>query len=176
MLTDRLHLVPATIALCDAEARGGVAVARALGAAVPESWPPPVFEPDDVDRVRRQLIADPTNGRWTLHYVLRRAASGAGPPALVGVAGYVGPPTRDGVVEIGYAIAVEFQRQGYATEAVRALLSNAFVDARVVVVVATTYAALRPSIRVLEKTGFIEVSRAADTGLMRFECRTVTIG
>lgn len=59
--------------------------------------------------------------------------------------------------------------------AVRALLDNAFADPQVLVVVATTYAAPRPSIRVLQKTGFIEVSHAADTGLMRFECRTVSV-
>lgn len=175
MVTNRLHLVPATIALCDAEAQGAAAVARILGAVIPESWPPPVFERDDIDRVRRQLISDPKTGRWTLHYVLRRAASGICPPTLVGIAGFVGPPTADGVVEIGYAIAAEYQRQGYATEAVRALLDSAFADPHVLVVVATTYAAPRPSIRVLQKTGFIEVSHAADTGLMRFECRTVSV-
>ena len=130
-----------------------------------------MFESDDVERVRRQLLADPNTGRWTLHYVLRRVASDSGGPELVGVAGYAGPPTPDGVVEIGYAIAVEYQRQGFATEAVRALLDGAFADPHVLIVVATTYATLRPSIRVLEKTGFIEVSHASETGLKRFERR-----
>jgi ribosomal-protein-alanine N-acetyltransferase len=171
MVTDRLHWVPATVALCAAAAHGCAAVGRALGAVVPESWPPPVFESDDVERVRLQLLADPNTGRWTLHYVLRRAVSDTGSPELVGVAGYAGPPTPDGVVEIGYAIAVEYQRQGFATEVVRALLDGAFADPHVLVVVATTYATLRPSIRVLEKTGFIEVSHASETGLMRFERR-----
>jgi len=172
-VTGRLQLIPATVALCDAEAEGLAAVGRMLGATVPESWPPPVFEPDDVDRVRRQLIASPTTARWTLHYLVRRVVSGADRPALVGIAGYAGPPTTDGVVEIGYAIAAEYQRQGYATEAVDLLLTRAFADPHVRIVVATTYADLRPSIRVLEKTGFIEVSHAVETGLMRFERRPV---
>lgn len=50
MVTERLQLVPATIALCDAEVRGAAFVARTLGATVPESWPPPVFEPSRADR------------------------------------------------------------------------------------------------------------------------------
>jgi len=171
MVTERLRLVPATIALCDAEVRGTTFVARTLGATAPESWPPPVFEPDDVARVRQQLVADPTAGRWTLYYVLRHPESGTALPALIGIAGYVAPPTRDGLVEIGYAIVPQHQRQGFATEAVDALLDHAFADANVRVVVATTYAALHSSIRVLHKTGFIETSYTPATGLMRFEHR-----
>lgn len=169
MITERLILIPATIALCDAERRGAAGVGQALGASVPASWPPPVFEPDDVARVRRQLVEAPAAGRWTLHYVLRRVESDGDLPALIGVAGYVAPPTREGAVEIGYAIVEEFQRVGFATEAVQALLIDAFADAGVRVVVATTYASLYPSIRVLEKSGFIETSHEPRTGLMRFE-------
>lgn len=169
MLTNRLELVPTTVALCDAESRGAAALATTLGAKVPRSWPPPVFEAEDVDRIRGRLIADPMAADWTLHYVLRRAGSGVGRPALIGVAGYDGPPNADGVVEIGYAIAEEYQRQGYATEAVMALLGHAFADPRVRVVAATTYTTLRASIGVLEKTGFTQVSRDAESGVVRFE-------
>jgi ribosomal-protein-alanine N-acetyltransferase len=175
MITERLTLIPATVALCDAEGRSAAAVGQALGARVPASWPPPVFEPDDVARVRRQLVADPAAGRWTLHYVLRRAESEGDLPALIGIAGYVAPPTRNGAVEIGYAIVEEFQRVGFATEAVQALLTDAFADSGVRVVVATTYASLHPSIRVLEKSGFIETSHVPGTGLMRFERQRSTL-
>ena len=171
IVSERLALVPASVALCDAEDRGAADLGQELGAVVPSTWPPPVFEPDDVARVRRQLIADPTTDRWTPHYVLRLPASAGELPALVGVAGWVAPPTGDGVVEIGYAIVPEFQRAGLATEAVRMLLGNAFADRRVRVVVATTYASLHPSIRVLQKSGFVEALHERETGLMRFECR-----
>ena len=168
MTTERLTLIPATVALCDAEQRGATAVAQALGATVPASWPPAVFEPDDVARVRRQLVTDPAAGHWTLYYLLRQAESGGELPALIGIAGYLAPPTPDGAVEIGYAIGEESQRMGFATEAVQALLADAFA-AGVRVVVATTYASLHPSIRVLEKSGFVEASRVPGTGLIRFE-------
>lgn len=171
MLTDRLELVPATVALCDAEALGPSAVADALGSDIPTSWPPPVFEPDDVARVRQQLIADAGSASWTLHYVLRRQTVSAKRPILVGVAGYGGPPDTDGLVEIGYAILSDHQCRGYATEAVGALVSHAFADASIRGVVATTYHTLQASIRVLEKAGFAEVSRDQQTGLMRFERR-----
>jgi RimJ/RimL family protein N-acetyltransferase len=103
------------------------------------------------------LTAAPSATPWTLYHILRRLVTDAGRPALIGIAGYVNPPTFDGVVEIGYAIAAEHHRRGYATEAVAALLAHAFAASGVRVVVATTYATLLPSIRVLQKTGFVEV-------------------
>jgi ribosomal-protein-alanine N-acetyltransferase len=171
MITERLELVPATADLCEAEAQGPEVVGRALRARVPASWPPSVFEPDDVERLRRQLERDPASRTWTLYYLLLRAAALVEPRQLLGIAGYIGPPSAEGVVEIGYAIAAEYQRQGYATKAVRALVTRAFADAEVVVVAATTYAALEPSIGVLRKTGFALVGQDPASGLLRFEHR-----
>ncbi len=153
MRARRLDLVPATVELSEAEARGRDAVAACLDAEVPASWPPPVFEPDDVARIRRQLEADDGAGEWLLHYVLLRAVGSDQQPALVGVAGYTAPPTAEGEVEIGYAIAAEYQRFGYATEAVESLLARAFEDPQILVVTAKTFPTLQPSIGVLRKTG-----------------------
>lgn len=174
LTTTRLQLVPATLELCRAELDGRNEVARVLHARIPPSWPPPVFEPDDLDRLRRSLEAEPETGGWTLHYVLVKEKLGR--RVLVGVAGYVGPPSAEGAVEIGYAIAEEHQRRGYATEAVEALVVNAFDDARVDLVAATTYATLTPSIGVLTKAGFSQVGTDAETGLVRFERRRAPLG
>lgn len=171
MIADRLELIPATAALCEAEARGPSEVGRALGARVPKSWPPPVFEPDDVERVHRQLERAPAGQSWTLYYLILREAVPSGVHELVGIAGYIGPPSAAGAVEIGYAIATEHQRRGYATEAVQALLKQAFDHAEVEVVTATTYATLEPSIGVLRKTGFTLVGQEPATGLLRYERR-----
>lgn len=169
IITERLRLIPATVELCDAEARGPAAVCRALRARVPGSWPPPVFEPDDVERIRRQLEADPAAEGWTLRYVLLRKSAGRAEHELIGVAGYAGPPTEEGIIEIGYAIATEYQRRGYATEAVKALVSLAFADSPVRVIRAHTYPALAPSIRVLEKAGFVRVGDELESGVIRYE-------
>lgn len=171
MVTERLQLIPATVALCQAETIGREAVGRALGAVVPPSWPPPVLEPDDVERVRQQLESDPRSRAWTLHYLLRASPVAEDSPVLVGVAGFGGPPSPEGAVQIGYAVAVEHQRRGYATEAVAALIARAFRDPEVRVVVATTFPTLTPSIGVLRNTGFVHVSDDPASGLMRFERR-----
>ena len=159
----------ATLELCEAEVAGPAAVARVLGVSVPDEWPPAVFEADDVERVRRQLTGELPIDGWILHYVLRRAPTHAAGSVLIGVAGYIGHPTSEGVVEIGYAILAEHQRHGYATEAVTALIDRALANPSVRVVVATTYDTLQPSIRVLQKTGFTETARDHASGLIRFE-------
>jgi len=168
METERLELIPATLEFCEAETRGRAALEACLEARVPASWPPPVFEPDDVARIRTQLEADPTIGSWTLHYVLARPGATAEGRSLVGVAGYTGPPTAEGRVEIGYAIVSEHQRRGYATEAVDALVKAAFRDPRVVLVSATTYPTLEPSIGVLTKNGFVRAGSEAADGTIRY--------
>jgi [ribosomal protein S5]-alanine N-acetyltransferase len=171
MITERLELVPLTVDLCEAEARGPEVVGRALRVRVPASWPPPVFEPDDLERLRRRLERDPASQAWTLYYLVRRTAVTAAPRELLGIAGYLGPPSDEGVVEIGYAIAEEHQRRGYATEAVRALMQRAFTDPTVARVAATTYASLEPSIGVLRKAGFALVGQDIASGIVRYEHR-----
>jgi [ribosomal protein S5]-alanine N-acetyltransferase len=170
MITKRLELIPATVDLCEAEVLGREAIAAALGVRVPDSWPPAVFEPDDVERIRRQLQHHPGALNWTLHYVVLRRESVPGRAReLLGVAGFAGAPSTAGVVEIGYAIAEEHQRCGYATEAVEALLAWAFEAPEVALVTATTYAALEPSIGVLRKAGFSQVGSDPRTGILRYE-------
>jgi RimJ/RimL family protein N-acetyltransferase len=171
MISGRLELIPATVDLCRAEARGQEALGQALRARVPPSWPPPVFEPNDVERIRQQLERDLGNQTWTLHYVVLRESVAGGQRELLGVAGYVGPPAADGAVEVGYAIAEEHQRRGYATEAVQALVAGAFEDPGVLLITATTYAELEPSIGVLRKAGFSHVGSDPATGLLRYERR-----
>jgi [ribosomal protein S5]-alanine N-acetyltransferase len=169
--TERLELVPTSVDLCDAETEGSAALTRVLGARVPASWPPPVFDDGDVARIRAQLTEDPTAAEWNLHYLVRAPGAGDEQRALVGVAGYGGPPDDKGIVEIGYAVSHEHHRHGYATEAVQRLVERAFDDPRVRVVVATTYASLEASIGVLRKTGFSQVDHDTATGLLRFERR-----
>jgi len=169
MVTNRLQLSAATLESCEAEATGPRALAAVLRARVPDAWPPPVFEADDVERVRDHLRAHPKLADWTLYYVLQRPAVDGQLANLIGIAGFIGPPTSDGVVEIGYAILPDYQRSGYATEAVTALVSRAFADPDVRRIDATTYETLLPSIRVLQKTGFVIVAGPDSTGLIRFE-------
>lgn len=118
MISERLELVPATIDLCRAETLGREALARALAVRVPDSWPPPVFEPDDVERIRLRLERDPSAQAWTLHYiVLRTEPVPGGPRDLLGVAGVRGLSfhrrhSRDRIRDRGGAPAAGIRHRG----------------------------------------------------------------
>jgi RimJ/RimL family protein N-acetyltransferase len=150
--TRRLNLVPASRAMLLADLSGPEDLGRELHAVVPPSWPPEHYDDQAVkwtlDRVR---AAPPgTESFWGYYFVWRDAPPGA---LLIGVGGFKGPP-EDGVVELGYSVVADQQRRGFATEAVHGMLGFAFAHPEVAEVTAQTLPHLRPSIGVLEKTGF----------------------
>jgi RimJ/RimL family protein N-acetyltransferase len=78
------------------------------------------------------------------------------------------------MVEIAYDVAPDQERNGYATEAARALVAYAFSIAQVALVRAHTLPASNASIRVLSKCGFQfvgEVNDPEDGLVRRFEMR-----
>ncbi len=77
---------------------------------------------------------------------------------VVGLCGFKGIPSQEGSVEIGYGVALERRRLGYATEAVRLLVSKAR-DLGVRVVIAETERKNVPSERVLVRNQFRAVGR-----------------
>ena len=81
---------------------------------------------------------------------------------VVGQAGFKGPPTAHGIVEIAYGIAPEHQGKGYATETAEALTVFAFESDRVRIVRAHTLPESNASPRVLTKCGFQNTGEATD--------------
>ena len=75
-----------------------------------------------------------------------------------------------GSAEIGYGILDEFRGQGYAAEAVKAMIVWAFQDPRVSVIEAETDPENKASQRVLEKCGFVPNGKTGEEG-PRFELR-----
>ena len=81
---------------------------------------------------------------------------------IIGDAGFKGPPSEDGFVEIAYGIAPDHQCCGFATEAARALTDFARQAAGVRVVRAHTMPDNMASSRVLAKCGFRFVGDVID--------------
>jgi len=81
---------------------------------------------------------------------------------VVGKSGFKGPPAADGVVEIAYGIAPDYQGKGYATEAAQALVIFAFSSGQVRVVRAHTLPESNASTRVLTKCGFRHMGEVMD--------------
>lgn len=146
--TVRLRLVAATRALVESELDDPLRLARNIGADLPQDWPPEHHNSTTL-QFTRTALDDPGAAGWWLHYLVLIDAPR---PALVGVAGYKGPPTN-GVAEVGYSVVPSRRRQGIATEACQALVEGAW-QRGASVVVAETHPHLEPSIRVLRKLGF----------------------
>ena len=167
IVTQRLQLVPATPELTQAALDGPPALAAALGAGVPFSWPPEFLDPASLEFTLNRLQEGPAQAGWWLHFVvLTHGASGR---LLIGSAGYKGPPDPEGQVEIGYGIVRDQQRRGYASEAAHGLVAHAFDDPRVHTVIAETLPELTGSIGVLAKCGFRLIGEGSEPGVIRFE-------
>jgi len=151
-----LSLVPATAADLTADR---TALSVSLGAVVPADWPPADLA-DALPVFLAWLTADPASAGWNLWYVV---AGGT----LVGSCGFLGRPSAEGEVEIGYGVLPAFRGRGYATAAAGALIGWAFAHPEVRRVTAQADPENRPSVRVLEKIGFVP-DGAGDEECVRF--------
>jgi RimJ/RimL family protein N-acetyltransferase len=82
-------------------------------------------------------------------YQLVRSADGM----VIGDIGFHGPPNQGGSVTVGYGLAPAARGQGYATEALRAVVAWALAQPEVASVEADTTHANLPSQRVMERAG-----------------------
>jgi len=164
--TERLELVPATPELTRAALDGPDALGAGLRATVPPTWPPEYLDAPALDFTLDRLDEGPEQAGWWLYFVVLDAGEGR---AVIGSAGYKGPPALDGTVEVGYGIVSDHQRRGYASEATRALLARAFAVPSVKRAIAETLPELTPSIGVLRKCGFRLIGDGSEPGVIRFE-------
>jgi RimJ/RimL family protein N-acetyltransferase len=175
LLTRSLRLVAADRCLLDADLRGrtngrpGPSLAELLDAETAASWPPELFEADDIERMRVDADRPEATGWGGWYMVSRLPKSGGERGLLAGIIGFGGPPDDRGNVMIGYSVVPEARRRGFASEATRALVDWAFQDARTKQVSAETFPELTPSIRVLERCGFRRSEETPETdGALRF--------
>jgi len=168
IVTERLDLVPATTGSVRAALDGAVALSGALKARVPDTWPPEYVDDAALQFTIARLEEDPSAAGWWMYFMVLRGAPPAG-RVLIGTGGFSGPPSPDGTVEVGYGIVNEYQRRGYATEAVGGMLAHAFAFPAVSRVMAETLPALEPSIGVLKKCGFSFIGDGSGPGIIRFE-------
>jgi ribosomal-protein-alanine N-acetyltransferase len=109
---------------------------------------------DWLAKLHSATVADP----WLHGFSIIQRDSGE----TVGTAGFKGPPSADGTVEIAYGIEPDYQGNGYATEAAQALVNYAFTNGPVSIVVAHTLPQLNASGGVLTKCGFQRVGEVVD--------------
>jgi len=167
LTTERLELVAGDAELGRAELAGTEILAARLGARVPPEWPPPLNDDASTTWFAEYAEANPDAVGWVLWYFLLRESNGD--LLAIGNGGFKGKPDPSGCVEVGYSVLEAHQRRGYAPEAVRALIDWAFGQREVERIRAHTLPDLEPSIRVLEKCGFVELGAGAEEGTVLFE-------
>ncbi|WP_078840798.1 GNAT family N-acetyltransferase [Streptomyces antioxidans] len=104
-----------------------------------------------------QMAADPGRAGW-----MARQAVVGDKGLVVGHAGFHGPPDEFGTVEIGYSIAPDFRRQGYARSALSELLRRAAAEPAVTTVRATISPDNVASLATISGFGFVEVGEHWD--------------
>ena len=159
-----MTLVAATSDLMAADLAGREAFSDAIGADVPENWPPQLYESTAMRAALAQL-QDPAEQGWSVWYLLSRKPEA---PQVMGICGFKGMPDEAGSVEIGYSVLSQFRVLGYATEAVARLIVWAFSHQNVAEVTAETLPHLQQSIRVMEKNGLSFAGPGSEHGVVKY--------
>ena len=160
IVSKRLWLIPASPDSMRAELKSPRTLARYLDVRMPKAWPPPLND-EASQRWMLDYLEKHPHSRYGMYYIVLKDGQ------LVGNCGFKGEPVK-GAVELGYAIAPEFQRRGYASEAVLAMLKYAFAHRSVNRVLAETLPDLVASIGVLRKADFVRVRGGSEPGVLRF--------
>jgi RimJ/RimL family protein N-acetyltransferase len=104
-----------------------------------------------------QVREDATSAAWVTGAVWDPASS-----LVVGKAGFHAPPDPDGMVEVGYAVAPEHRRRGYARAALEVLLERAAREPAVRVVRASVSPDNAASLGLIAQYGFVQVGEQWD--------------
>lgn len=164
--TGRLELIAGSAETVRAELQDHPRLAELLDAEVPPEWPPDLNDLHMKELSIRWFENHPGDHGWLCWYfVLLKEPQ----RTLIGIGGFSDVPDASGTVEVGYSILPNFQRRGYATEALQGLVSWAFDHADVKKVVAEIHPGYEGSSRVLEKGGFIRCSEDTSTGIILYE-------
>jgi len=165
--SERMILIAANLEMAEAELLNRDKLESLVGAKFPVNWPPPLNDENSMKWFGEYLKSNPDAAGWVMWYFCLKISGNDLP--VIGSGGFKGKPDDSGIVEIGYSIMEDHQRNGYAPEAVRVLTGWAFRNPKVKKVVAQTFPKLLPSIKVLEKCGFKFVGKGYEDGTILYE-------
>lgn len=155
--SDRLDLVPMSLELMEALQRRDLESAQQMvGYRIPPGWP------HGMESVLRFRIAIARERPEALPLLLLAMVLRADPEVVVGRFGFHGPVDHDGMLEVGYDVFPQYRRQGYAREALVAMMSWARRDPAVLRFRASVRPDNAPSRALVAGLGFIEVGSQWD--------------
>ncbi|MDZ8227655.1 GNAT family N-acetyltransferase [Nostoc sp. ChiVER01] len=110
------------------------------------------------------LIDDPSQLGWGVWLMIHIADS-----TLIGDLGFLGKPDRIGTVKMGYEVLSAYRQQGFAFEAVEALVNFAFTQPELKRIIAHSPEDHVASIRILEKLEMQQIAK--DENLLEWELK-----
>ncbi len=155
--TRRLHLIPCELHHFQAILKDETELASLLHVKLADDWLGFDAAQEAMRPAYEHLKAHPEIlGWWTYLFVHKPDRT------LIGLGGFKGPVTEDGMVELGYAIAPGYRRRGLAREATLGMIDYAFAQTAVTRVDAHTLPERNASTGVLEKVGMRFVETVQD--------------
>lgn len=164
--TARLRLVAITPAMLQADEAADGTLGKILGAEVTAEWPPEHWEPHVYHFILKQYEDEPQTRGWHRYVLLPKGRGYVPGYTLIGAVGAF--PKFEGDAEIGYSTLPAYQRQGYGTEAAKALVGWLLEQKGVRSVSAQTYPRLPESIKVMERCGMTFVGDGDEQGTVRY--------
>ncbi len=161
-----LAAITAESLLCQQSNHAGfrLDLGRIVQAEVPDAWPHENWEPHVYEYLLNLIASDAEATGWCRYLMLRHATG----RTLIGSVGGAFPHPVTGEAEIGYGLLPAWQRQGFAAEAVMAMLPWMQTRRTISGFIAQTFPHLRGSIRVLEKCGFAPGGAGFEEGTILF--------
>jgi ribosomal-protein-alanine N-acetyltransferase len=152
IVTDRLELIAITPAMLRADFTRSPEFSQLTLSNVPVNWPAEGWDEDAYNYLFTRMEKYASSRGWSRYIAVK--ASNGGRRTLAGACGLTEPIELTDDPEIGYGLLPAFQRQGYATEAVAALVAWIFEHPHIRSVNAQTFPGLQASLRVLAKNSF----------------------
>lgn len=118
-----------------------------LGYSVPQDWPD-AHDQYFLELIAGKLLQNPTEQLWLIRAVITHDKH------MVGHVGFHKSPNPQGVIEIGYTIFPKFRGQGYALEAIQALMNWALQTGKIQKFRASVGPWNEPSLHIVRKLGF----------------------
>ena len=104
-----------------------------------------------------QVKSDPAVNKWFVRWMVERETR-----EIVGITSFHGPPDEQGMMEIGLGVHINFQRRGYATEALIGMWSWVINQPGVELLRYTVDPKNEASVAVIKKFGFERVGQQID--------------
>ncbi len=153
--TKNLRLIPCSIDILNKAIEGNNELGILLGIHIADNWTEFGVEP--LKYSRDKIVKDNEEMGWATYFPIHKQDN-----TLIGSCGYKGKPSEQGTVEIGYEIAPDYRNKGFATELAKGLITNAFAENSVKIIIAHTLPEENASTKILTKCRFVKTGEIND--------------